>query len=401
MATARYAHTASVLANGKVLVAGGYGSSGRLASAVLYDPVTGSWSATGSMATARYLHTASVLANGKVLVAGGYGSSGSLASAELYDPVTGSWSPTGNMATARWRDTASVLANGKVLVAGGGPGALASAELYDLVTGSWSVTGSMVTARCCHTASVLANGKVLVAGGYGSSASLASAELYTPESLPPATVVLSPTTATNPVGTSHTLTATVSDASNQPVPNATVQFTVTGSVSRTGSCVTNSAGQCTFTYQGPTMPGHDQITGCAGPSGTAPCGAATKSWVCGESDGNGNFQGNNGNGDMTMDNDNCEEAGQGENGDNQGDRVDSSDRGDHKDFHSTKVESTKFDAAANTVTITGEGLSGGIPVSFTLVALETGNGGPGWVSWTFSDGFTNAGNLVTGAITLH
>lgn len=125
--------------------------------------------------------------------------------------------------------------------------------------------------------------------------------------------------------------------------------------------------------------------------------------VCTESDGGGDFQDEHGrHGDVHMDNDNCEESGQGGNGESdQGDRVDSSDRGDGKDFHSSSIQSSNYDASANTVTITGLGTSNGIPVAFTLVALETGNGGPGWVSMVFSDGFAIAGNLLNGSITLN
>ncbi len=183
LATARYEHTATLLPNGKVLVAGGFGNSGLLASAELYDPTSGTWSATGSLATARQYHTATLLPSGKVLVAGGGGNSGALASAELYDPTSGTWTPTGSLATARYEHTATLLPNGKVLVAGGyDGGSLASAELYDPASGTWTITGSLGAARYEHTATLLPNGKVLVAGGVGTSSALASAELYDPAS---------------------------------------------------------------------------------------------------------------------------------------------------------------------------------------------------------------------------
>src|SRR5256885_3932366 len=95
LATTRAGHTATLLPNGKVLVAGGQGTGvNLLSSAELYDPASGTWSATGSMTTARYLHTATLLPNGKVLVAGGSNGNFSLASAELYDPATGTCSLT-------------------------------------------------------------------------------------------------------------------------------------------------------------------------------------------------------------------------------------------------------------------------------------------------------------------
>ena len=122
---------------------------------------------TGSMSVARSRHTATLLNNGKVLVAGGGGGSSCFASAELYDPATGTWSTTGSMNVARSGHTATLLNNGKVLVAGGTGGSLpfASAELYDPATGTWSTTGSMNVSRGHHTATLLNNGKVLVAGG--------------------------------------------------------------------------------------------------------------------------------------------------------------------------------------------------------------------------------------------
>jgi WD40 repeat protein len=197
MIEARNRHTATVLPDGKVLVAGGHGSSGGLlASAELYDPRSGSWTATGGMIEARLDYTATLLPDGKVLVSGGSGDvtgiSNPLASAELYDPSSGSWTNTGNMDGVRSDHTATLLPDGKVLVAGGyvrigesDISWLASAELYDPGSGSWTVTGSMMSSRARHTATLLPDGKVLVAGGYIGATSedqLASAELYDPRS---------------------------------------------------------------------------------------------------------------------------------------------------------------------------------------------------------------------------
>src|SRR5438094_7185412 len=95
LVTARYNHTATLLSSGKVLVAGGQGSSGYLSSAELYDPATGSWSSTGSLTAARRFHTATLLPSGKVLVAGGFSSSDFWSSAELYAPARGSRSTSG------------------------------------------------------------------------------------------------------------------------------------------------------------------------------------------------------------------------------------------------------------------------------------------------------------------
>lgn len=182
--TPRHAPTATLLANGKVLVVGGWNAN-ELNSAELYDPATGTWSLTGSLNTPRYLHTETLLPNGKVLVAGKPDSS-TLASAELYDPDTGTWSITGGLNTARFWHTATLLTNGKVLVvggAGGETGILNTAELYDPITETWSATGSLETARYGHTATLLQNGKVLIAGGSDDDdldSTLASAELYDP-----------------------------------------------------------------------------------------------------------------------------------------------------------------------------------------------------------------------------
>jgi Galactose oxidase, central domain/Abnormal spindle-like microcephaly-assoc'd, ASPM-SPD-2-Hydin len=189
MNTGRYAHTATLLNDGTVLVAGGIGPGGNLgsgvslASAELFAPMAGTFTPSGSMSTARYIHTATLLSNGTVLVAGGGIANGS-ASAELYDPTAKTFNLTGSMNVLRFFHTATLLNNGRVLVAGGaaddGSGILASAELYDPTTMTFTLTGSMNTARDNHTATLLTNGTALVAGGNppGGTLMLANAELY-------------------------------------------------------------------------------------------------------------------------------------------------------------------------------------------------------------------------------
>ena len=181
MLTTHLGHTATLLPNGEVLVAGGHIFGGR-ANAELYDPATRVWTAAGRFTPHREDHTVTLLPNGQVLVAGGSNGFNTLASAELYDPATGLWTKTGRMVNARLVHTAALLPNGKVLVAGGSNGSvsLASAELYDPATGRWTMTGSMATARTEHTGTLLSNGKVLVAGGSNGTAALATAELYDP-----------------------------------------------------------------------------------------------------------------------------------------------------------------------------------------------------------------------------
>ena len=252
MQSSRAGHIATLIPSGPlagmVLVAGGYinqndggcGGDAQLASAELYNPATGTWSATSDMTKERddpvavALPDASVLVigklnccpyhlinsaesydpgtqlwtptnsrttpangaavllpDGKVLVAGGAKGTQptyvNVASVELFDSSTGTWTATASMSTDRDGHTLTLLASGQVLVAGGASGGwgvcndLTSAELYDSSAGTWFLTGNMTAARIGHTATILPNGQVLVAGGTDCEGNiLSSAELYTP-----------------------------------------------------------------------------------------------------------------------------------------------------------------------------------------------------------------------------
>jgi hypothetical protein len=183
----RGGHTATLLSDGTVLVAGGGSGSGPLASAELYDPDSGTWSVTADMVEGRGGHLATRLLDGTVLLAGG-GNSPSLATAELYDPISRTWSATGNMIEVRADATMTLLSDGRVLVAGGQFFGVGTAELYDPSRQTWTATASMSAGRIGHAAVLLSDGKVLVSGGYafdrtGNNATwLASAELYDPVS---------------------------------------------------------------------------------------------------------------------------------------------------------------------------------------------------------------------------
>jgi len=185
----REEHTATLLRNGNVLIAGGTDGRGKaLASAEVYNPGNNRWTSAGSMASARLDHTATLLPSGKVLVAGGLVGpvpSGSLASAEVYDPTTNSWSGAAPMIGSRARQTATLLPGGRVLVVGGislGPregGLIPSqptdAEIYDPKANRWSATAPMGFYRLDQTASLLTDGRVLIAGGQDG---LTSTEVY-------------------------------------------------------------------------------------------------------------------------------------------------------------------------------------------------------------------------------
>lgn len=194
MAEARGFGSATLLADGRVLFTGGDPSTwdsdlAYFSSAEVYDPSTGTFAPTGSMATARDFQTATLLLDGRVLIVGGKDSGNhSLDTAELYDPTTGAFRATGSLAGPRAFHTATLLRDGRVLIVGGtadgwvGAKVLTTAEIYDPKTSKFTATGSLADGRASHTATLLADGRVLITGGTpsGGIASLASTELYDP-----------------------------------------------------------------------------------------------------------------------------------------------------------------------------------------------------------------------------
>ncbi len=181
-----------VLGDGRVLVTGGtYFDGAQLAAQTatyLYDPAADTWQSGPSLAGARASHSAHLLANGKVLVVGGYHASlgGATATAELFDPNTNLWSSSGALAAPRGHHAHAVLKDGRLLVAGGlgNAGELASAELYQPSLGTWTTTSAFTLARARHQAALLSNGMVLALGGTANGGHLASAERYTLLALP-------------------------------------------------------------------------------------------------------------------------------------------------------------------------------------------------------------------------
>jgi hypothetical protein len=252
-----FGYTATLLTDGRVLVVGG--ESPPVASAELYNPKNGTWSATGSMSVARSGHTATRLLDGRVLVAGGVTSG---TSAELYDPTTGTWSRTGSTSVGSFGGLATLLLDGRVLVAH--PDGT-SAELYDPTTGTWSPTGSTSVGTFGFTATRLRDGRVLVTGA---GASGTSAELYDPT-----TGTWSPTGSMNvgwinfpPIATllldGRVLVAHPDGTSAELYDPTTGTWSVTGS---TSACCFGTA---TLLWDG-------QVLVASGPCGDfAPCGIA-------------------------------------------------------------------------------------------------------------------------------
>ena len=186
LAEPRIGPTATLLSDGRVLVAGGISADQvPLDTAELYDPASRAWTPAGRMATPRSLHTAVLLADGRVLVAGGSaGDQRETPSADIFDPASGRWAPAGRMHANRSFHTATLLADHRVLVVGGysaaADAATSTAEIYDPATGAWTETAAPPVAHAVHTATLLKSGRVLVVGGLTFGQASREVEIYDP-----------------------------------------------------------------------------------------------------------------------------------------------------------------------------------------------------------------------------
>src|SRR5439155_7911044 len=158
MAVPRQGHTATVLADGRVLIVGG-----DTATAELFDPTNRTFVAVGNMSRARRGQTVALLPDGRVLIAGGTDGDQKLASTEIFDPVTATFSAGGTMTAARSGHSATKLADGRVLLAGGDDGG--TAEIFDPSDGSFTaVPHPIAEVRAAHLATVLSDNSGLLGG---------------------------------------------------------------------------------------------------------------------------------------------------------------------------------------------------------------------------------------------
>ena len=180
----RAQHTATLLQDGRVLVAGGREAETNYSSKTveIYDPALNQWTDLGKVLNrGRAAHSATLLRDGRVLISGGEGTSGTERTAEIFDPATNVSTPTGSMAKARSEHTAILLPSGRVLVAGGvnGNTLVSGTEEFDLETGAWT-PGFVTPGARSATATLLPSGDVLLADGRDPSIALSTKTLYHP-----------------------------------------------------------------------------------------------------------------------------------------------------------------------------------------------------------------------------
>ena len=164
LAFARRRHTATPLADGRVLFVGGENGSGLIGQSEIFDPANQTFSAAGNLNVARADHSAVQLADGRVLIAGGSGATGNLATTEIFDPTTGAFASGPAMSVARAGHSATLFADGRVLIAGGDNNGIV--EIFDPSTGAFNAVGvNLNSARSKHSAALLLDGRVLIVGG--------------------------------------------------------------------------------------------------------------------------------------------------------------------------------------------------------------------------------------------
>jgi hypothetical protein len=269
----------TLLPNGKVLIVW------EGSNAEIFDPTAGTFTPTGKSIGLCFcdgMPTATLLMNGKVLVAGGEDDSGIHSSAELYDSSTGTFTAIGNMTTGRVSHTATLLPDGTVLMAGGSlfvGVSLATAELYDPVKGTFTATGNMTSARGGHTGTLLNNGQVLNTGGFAPYPAItSSAEIYHPLALVPAPVLFSLSGDGRGQGAIwHATTGQVASASNPAIAGEALAMYTTsladGTVIPPQVAIGGRLAEILFFGDAPGYPGFNQV------NIRVPCGIAPGSDV--------------------------------------------------------------------------------------------------------------------------
>ena len=266
--------SATLLADGRVLITGRDPDLDRVSHAQIYDPSTGAFISTGDATSGHSGPTGTLLLNGKVLIAGGDfgdGDGGSTV-AELYDPATGAFSSTGTLVTGREQDSATLLSDGRVLFAGG-HWDLPNAEVYSPDTGTFNYFADMLTGRETFQTTLLNDGRVLITGGstYDPSAASADthpvvskAELYTPAAVVPSPVLFSLSGDGRGQGAIwHALTGQIASAHNPAVAGEALSMytknLIDGAAIPPRVAVGGQLAEILFFGDAPGYPGYSQI----------------------------------------------------------------------------------------------------------------------------------------------